>query len=76
MEAYTLASLPVGSKAVITKMQVTENEAARLAQLGLIPGTELICKIRTSDDGMTAFTVRGVKLALRAELCQKIQVQG
>ena len=75
MEAYTLASLPVGSKAVITKMQVTENEAARLAQLGLIPGTELICKIRTSDDGMTAFTVRGVKLALRAELCQKIQVQ-
>lgn len=70
--AISLAELPVGSRGVITDMKVCEKERERLGQLGLIPGTEIVCKMRGAGGSPVAFTVHGVTLALRKETCRNI----
>ena len=70
--SVSLAELPPGSSGVITEIRADASECKRLAQLGLIIGTEVKCKMRGSGGSPVAFTVHGVTLALRREICEKI----
>ncbi|MBR6719240.1 MAG: fused ferrous iron transport protein A/B [Oscillospiraceae bacterium] len=74
MEEPTLASLPVGSSAVIAEIRTDRREAAHLAELGIIAGTEVTCKLRGAGGSPIAFSVHGVTLALRAETCEQITI--
>ena len=71
----TLAALKPGERGEITEIQAEESEQQRLAQLGIVPGTEVSCKLRGSSGSPVAFTVRGVTLALRAEQCRRIKIR-
>ncbi|MBR3267435.1 MAG: fused ferrous iron transport protein A/B [Oscillospiraceae bacterium] len=68
----SLAALPVGCSGIITRTEADQAEQNRLAQLGILPGTEITCRLRGAGGSPVAFTVRGVTLALRAEQCKQI----
>ena len=74
-DELTLAELPVGCSAFITEIEADAAERARLSQLGLTPGTELICRLRAPGGSPVAFSVRGVTLALRDTDCRRIRLK-
>ena len=74
-EEITLSALPAGARAAVTKISAGEEERRRLAQLGIIPGTALICRLRGPGGSPVAFDVRGVTLALRKTDCDRITVR-
>ena len=71
----TLAALQPGESGEITDICADDPERQRLAQLGIVPGTKVTCKLVGSGGSPVAFTVRGVTLALRAEQCARIRLR-
>ena len=65
MEWISLAELQVGVRGVIREIRADAEVRRRFAELGLTPGTAVICRLRGSGGTPVAFTVRGVTLALR-----------
>ncbi|MCR5305385.1 MAG: ferrous iron transport protein B [Oscillospiraceae bacterium] len=74
-DELTLAELPVGCSAIITEIEADAAERARLSQLGLTAGTELICRLRAAGGSPVAFSVRGVTFALRDTDCRRIRLR-
>lgn len=74
-ELVPLSALPLHSRAVIAEIRAEEAEQHRLAQLGILPGTELTVKMRGSGGSPIAFRLHGVTLALRDTDCCKIFVR-
>ncbi len=72
MEIQTLAELPAGCRAVIRELRTDPAETQHLAELGLIPGAEVVCRLRGAGGSPIAFSVHGVTLALRKETCERI----
>ncbi|MBQ8921803.1 MAG: fused ferrous iron transport protein A/B [Oscillospiraceae bacterium] len=68
----SLAALPIGESGTVTEIREDEAQRNRLAQLGIIPGTVLTCRLRGAGGSPVAFTVRGVTLALRSSQCEHI----
>lgn len=64
-KARTLASLRQGEHARIIRMGVQGSLGRRLEDMGLIPGTEVSCRMRTAGAALGAYELRGTVIALR-----------
>lgn len=76
MEQYLcLADLSVGERGRVKTVAASPKQSVRLAQFGLIPDTEVECVLRGAKGGMSAFSVRGVTVALRDKDLRQIFVE-
>lgn len=63
----TLNTLLAGERAVVKSVNINGAMKRRLFDLGLIPGTEVSCMLRSPLGDPVAFLIRGAIIALRTE---------
>lgn len=74
-QVSTLARLTLGQSAVITALRAPEEERARLAALGFVPG-EVVSVVQESPWGdPVAYAVCGAVIALRRADSRKVEVE-
>lgn len=71
----TLSSLIPGEYCIVEGIAQESKIKRRLLDLGLIPGTEVLCVIKSPLGDPTAYSVRGALIALRCEDSQDITVK-
>ena len=69
---FTLADLPPGASAEIIAVHGADRN--RLLDLGITAGARLRCRMRGASGSPLAFTVHGVTLALRRDVCKQIKL--
>ena len=70
--AVALSALAPGERARVTEVCVEGALRRRLYDLGLIPETNVTCRLTAPGGSPTAFLVRGAVIALRASDAAKI----
>jgi ferrous iron transport protein A len=71
---HTLADLPFGSEAVLAELAVSADDAARLMELGFLPGS-LVRAVRAAPGGdPRVFRVDGAEIALRRETARLLHL--
>jgi ferrous iron transport protein A len=70
----TLARLPVGSSARVTEIDERSPVAARLHDLGFVPGTTVRAIRRAPLGDPTLYEVRGAQLCLRRTEAECVRV--
>ena len=70
-----LSALKPGETARVAKIQVKGTLRRRLFDLGLIPGTVVLCQYTAPSGSPAAFLVRGTLLALRRRDAENIVVE-
>lgn len=71
----TLADLPTGQRCVIDHLDLPEEFARRLMELGFLPGNEVISGRRAPGGGPRIFRVDGSEVALRQETAARLYVR-
>jgi ferrous iron transport protein A len=71
----TLAELPTGRRCVIDRLDLPEEMARRLMELGFLPGNEVIPARRAPGGGPRVFRVDGSEVALRNETAARMFVR-
>lgn len=71
----TLADLPAGSEAVIERLDLPEDLAARLMELGFIPGHPVAAARNAPGGDPRVFRVEGAEIALRRETARHILIR-
>lgn len=74
ISSTTLNKLETGEKAVVKQVNISGIMKRRLLDLGLIPGTEVSCMLRSPSGDPVAFLIRGAVIALRTEDSSNIVV--
>ena len=74
MPETTLAALPAGQTALVTRLTTEGDMRRRLLDLGLTPGTAVTALCRGRGGGIAAYGVRGAALALRRADAQTVLV--
>ncbi len=70
----TLASLPVGSRGTVTRIEGTDDISIRLLEMGLTPGTEVaILGVAPLGDPLE-LGVRGYRLSIRRAEASRIEI--
>ena len=64
-ERHVLTDLHPGQAARVTALDPRGELTARLAELGFLPGTRVVCVARAPLGDPTAYLVRGAVIALR-----------
>ena len=67
-----LSELLAGERGIIEDIEKGAKLRARLYDLGFVPGTEILCAIKSPFGDPTAYFVRGTLIALRCEDSQSI----
>lgn len=70
-----LCALLPGQRATVLGLENQEPLRRRLMELGLVPGTEVMCLGRSPGGDPAAYRVRGAVIALRAADCARIIVE-
>lgn len=70
----TLNKLETGEKAIVKQVNISGIMKRRLLDLGLIPGTEVSCMLKSPSGDPVAFLIRGAVIALRTEDSRNIVV--
>jgi len=70
----TLNTVPVGSFALVTKINAQGLTRRRLLDLGLVPGTRVEVIRRSPVGDPIAFNIRGAVIALRKEESSRVLV--
>lgn len=70
-----LASVPRGASAIILRVQLSPEVARQLAQLGVIPGAEVVVLRSASFGGPLFVEIRGASILLARKLTRKILVR-
>src|ERR1700760_2437020 len=70
----TLADLPTGQRCVIDRLDLPEEIARRLMELGFLPGNEVVPGRRAPGGGPRIFRVDGSEVALRDNTAAKLYV--
>lgn len=71
----TLADLPFGTKAVLAELALPADDAARLMELGFLPGS-LVHAVRAAPGGdPRVFRVDGAEIALRRETARLLRLR-
>lgn len=65
--AQTLADLRMGERGILDRLDLPEDLARRLMELGFLPGHEIIPARRAPGGGPRVFRVDGSEVALRNE---------
>ena len=73
--SHTLADLPIGQRCILDRLDLPENVARRLMELGFIPGNEVIPGRRAPGGGPRVFRVDGSEVALRRETAARVFVR-
>lgn len=68
----TLADLPSGQRCVIDRIDLPEDVARRLMELGFLPGNEVMPAMRAPGGGPRVFRVDGSEVALRDETAARL----
>jgi ferrous iron transport protein A len=71
----TLADLTTGQRCILDRLDLPEEMARRLMELGFIPGNEVILGRRTPAGGPSVFRVDGSEVALREETAAKLYIR-
>lgn len=71
-EARTLADLRMGERGVLDRLDLPEDLARRLMELGFLPGHEIIPARRAPGGGPRVFRVDGSEVALRNETAARL----
>lgn len=61
----SLAALQEGDRARVTELQVQNGMRRRLLDLGLTPGTQVECELKSPSGDPAAYRIRGALIALR-----------
>src|SRR5579875_3517473 len=73
--ARTLADLPTGERCILDRLDLPEDIARRLMELGFLPGNEVVTARRAPGGGPRVFRVDGSEVALRDETASKLYVR-
>jgi ferrous iron transport protein A len=71
----TLADLPIGQRCVIDRLDLPEDVARRLMELGFLPGNEVVPGRRAPGGGPRVFRVDGSEVALRDDTASKLYIR-
>lgn len=71
----TLADLPLGGTAVISDLALPPEDAARLMELGFLPGTRVLAVRRAPGGDPCVFRVDGADIALRRETARRLRLE-
>jgi ferrous iron transport protein A len=71
----TLAELPTGQRCVIDRLELPEDVARRLMELGFLPGNEVVPGRRAPGRGPRVFRVDGSEVALRDDTASKMFIR-
>lgn len=71
----SLDTLCLGQKGIVTGINTHQTLCKRMAEFGLVPGTQVCCRYRTPGGSVTALEFRGTVLALRTRDMKHIQVR-
>ncbi len=72
----TLADLPVGATATILKVIPNSRGEKKFADVGLVPGTELLMEARAPFGGLIRVRVMETSMALHSEDAKNIVMKG
>jgi len=71
----TLADLPAGQRCVLDRLDVPEDIARRLMELGFLPGNEVTPARKAPGGGARVFRVDGSEVALRNDTAARLYVR-
>jgi ferrous iron transport protein A len=74
-KVLTLADLPTGQRCIIERLDLPEDMARRLMELGFLPGNEVVPARRAPGGGPRVFRVDGSEVALRHETAARLFVR-
>ncbi len=63
----SLNTLKIGEKGYVKAINISGAMKRRLSDLGLIPGTEISCLLKSPSGDPVAYLIRGAVIALRSE---------
>jgi ferrous iron transport protein A len=71
----TLAELPMGQRCILDHLELAEDIARRLMELGFLPGNEVIPARSAPGGGPRVFRVDGSEVALRHETAARVYIR-
>jgi ferrous iron transport protein A len=71
----TLADLSTGERCVLDRLDLPEDAARRLMELGFLPGNEIVPARRAPGGGPRVFRVDGSEVALRDDTARRLYVR-
>ncbi len=72
---HTLADLPKGQRCILDRLDLPEDVARRVMELGFLPGNEVVPGRRAPGGGPRVFRVDGSEVALRHETAARLFVR-
>ena len=72
---HTLADLPMGQRCILDRLDLPEDIARRLMELGFLPGNEVVPARRAPGGGPRVFRVDGSEVALRHETAARVYIR-
>jgi len=70
----TLDNLNVGESCIIKKIKDSSKIKRRLLDIGLIPGTKVLCVLSSPSNDSLAYLIRGTTIAIRKVDSKEIEV--
>lgn len=74
-DPLTLADLPTGRRGILDRLDLPDDMARRLMELGFLPGHEIVAGKRAPGGGPRIFRVDGSEVALREETASRLYVR-
>src|SRR5579875_3626943 len=71
----TLADLPTGQRCILDRLDLPEDIAKRLMELGFLPGNEVVPAKRAPGGGPRVFRVDGSEVALRDDTAARLFIR-
>jgi len=71
----TLAELRTGQRCVLDRLDLPEDMARRLMELGFLPGNEIVLGRRAPGGGPRVYRVDGSEVALRRDTAARMYVR-
>jgi ferrous iron transport protein A len=71
----TLADLSTGERCILDRLDLPEDAARRLMELGFLPGNEIVPARRAPGGGPRVFRVDGSEIALRDDTAARLYVR-
>ena len=71
----TLADLPAGQEAILDRIDLPEDIARRLMELGFLPGHPVVPARKAPGGGARVFRIDGSEVALRNETASRLYLR-
>lgn len=76
MKNRTLDLLTVGEKGIVKNIRNQGSIRRRLLDIGLVPGTEVECVLKSPPNDPKAYFIRGALIAIRKKDASEIELEG